>query len=798
MQPHKLLISICIIFVITIWASFGNSIKIIVKETAKSPLIGATVQLANIENSAVLYKITDESGIALFENIIDGIYALQITYVGFSPIEKSIRVNSSNKNFEFFLEAASIGLDEVTITARRPLIRQEDDKMIIDPEPLANISTNTLEILESTPGLYVDQDGGIFLTSATPAAIYINGREQKMSNQDINTILRSLPPNSVDRIEVLRTPSTKYDAASSGGIINIILKKGVRIGRFGSLSTGMNQGFYGNRFAGFSFNNSGENHTSYVNLNYSYNKMREELNSIRFLNNETALDQAALTKRLNNQLYLGYGINYDATSKINFAYDGRINASIRESYTDNSNIIQNLSDVVLSQSTNITTNNTDFLSFQQDLGMIYKLDTIGSDWDTKFSYSYGGNNSFQDYRTEYKLPYTITNLGEGENTQDRHFLVFQSDITYQLPLSIKIETGVKSSYQNYISGSDFFINQNNTLISDSIRTNAFNYSENINAAYLQSSRNIGLGFLLKAGVRIEHTFMDGNQTIPADTSFVVNRTDWFPYVYLSRKVVDLMGIELTGYMIYRKTINRPGYQDLNPYVRFVDQFLYEAGNPALKPQFTENVELNISFNDMPVLAIGRNYTKDIFSSVMYQDENQPNVLVRTFDNLGKNKETYFRAIAGIPPGKRYFFALGTQYNYLEYDGFYENEPLTFTNGSWRFFTFHSLRLFNQTRLTMNGFMMTNGQWNFYELKTFGQLNFGLSQTFLNKKLTVTLSARDVLRTMVTEFEFNQGGVYSYGDRYTDNMRFGINIRYNFGIKPKEENKNPLPQMDMDM
>ncbi|MBS4014429.1 MAG: outer membrane beta-barrel protein [Bacteroidetes bacterium] len=777
---------------------YSNTVKITVKETDKTPLIGATVQLSNVDNNSTVFKVTDNNGLAVFDNIKTGLYSLKITYVGFMPVEKSLNIRPGAGSFEYLMEAASLNLDEVTITARKPLIRQEDDKMIIDPEPLASISTNTLEILENTPGLYVDQDGGIFLTSTTPAAVYINGREQKMSNQDITTILRSLPPNSVERIEVLRTPSTKYDAASSGGIVNIILKKGVKIGRFGSASLGMNQGVYGNRFAGFSYNDSGEKSTMYANLNYNYNDMLEELNSVRILNPQSTLDQAADTRRINNQLFFGYGINYDVKPSINLAYDGRVNASLRNSSSNNMNIIFGIEDAILSESENITNNFSEFLSIQQDLGMIVKLDTIGSDWDTKFSYNYSGNTGFQDYNTEYFQPFSLSNSGEGDNNQGRHFMVFQSDLTYHLPLEFKLETGIKSAFQNYDSKADFFIHQNNSLIEDTVRTNSFYYDESINAAYIQASRNIGLGFNLKAGVRLEHTFMEGNQTIPSDTSFVVNRADWFPYVYLSRELIDIMGIKLFGYVIYRKTINRPGYQDLNPYIRFVDQFLYETGNPALTPQFTENIEVNISFNDMPVFAVGQNKTKDIFSSVMYQDENQDGVLIRTLDNLGKNKETYFRGILGIPPGGKYFFAVGGQYNYLEYDGIYNNEPLTFTNGSWRLFTFHSLRLFKETRLTMNGFMMTNGQWNFYELKTFGMLNFGLSQTFLNKKLTVTLSARDVLRTMVNEFEFNQGGVSSYGSRYTDNMRFGINIRYNFGIRQREEKKSPLPQMEMEM
>ncbi len=115
--------------------------------------------------------------------------------------------------------------------------------------------------------------------------------------------------------------------------------------------------------------------------------------------------------------------------------------------------------------------------------------------------------------------------------------------------------------------------------------------------------------------------------------------------------------------------------------------------------------------------------------------------------------------------------------------------MNFKRGSWRFFTFHSFTILPNTKITANGFMMTNGQWNFYEMKNFGQLNLGITQTFFDKKLSITLNARDILKTMVTEFEFNQGTIRSIGDRYTDNRRVGFNIRYNFGIPKKDEKRN---------
>ncbi len=778
--------------------SIGQTIKITVKDTEKKPLMGATVSLTNLTDSTINYSTTNQSGIAEFNKIKNGIYITNISYIGFESLEKTINIKSSTRDFEFELKGSAFSLDEVTISAARPLIRYEYDKMIIDPEPISDISTNTLEVLESTPGLYVDQDGNIYLSGVTPATVYINDREQKMSNEDIATILRSLPPESIERIEVMRTPSTKYDAASTGGIVNIILKKGVKIGRFGSVRAGMNQGVLGNRHIGFSFNNSSDNSTTYLNVNYNHNARVDNMNSVRYLKHENSLSQEAVSKNKSNQFFTGYGINYDIRKNLNVSYDGRINLNYRNSDSENTNIIETGDAVKLFEINNITYNNSDFLSVQQDAGIVFKLDTLGSEWDTKFSYSYNSSNTIQDYYSDYIYPDFVSILRDGNNIQKRHFLIAQSDLTYHLPYEIKLETGIKTSYQDYNSSADYFINYNNTeRLMDSLKTNAFNYQENINAAYIQAAKPLGENFMLIGGVRMEHTYMEGNQTIPVNTNFTINRADLFPYVYLSRSLFKIADIELKSFAIYRKTINRPGYQNLNPYIRYVDQFLYESGNPALKPQFTDNIEINISFDDTPLFAIGRNYTDDIFSSVLYQHENQEHVAVRTFDNLGKNRETYFRLILGIPPGKKYFFAVGSMYNYNEYDGVYENQTLSYKRGSWRFFTFHSLRLFKETRLVMSGFMMTNGQFNFYELKTFGQLNFGLTQTFLNKKLTVTLSARDVFRTMVTEFTLNQGSIYTYGDRYTDNRRFGVNIRYNFGIRKKEEKRPEIMEFDFE-
>ncbi len=791
MKHTQFITSIFSIFLV--FCSFSiaaQSLKVVVKNDKKAPLYAASVQLIRLSDSTKYNGISNELGVVNFDKISDGLYGVNIRFMGFQPLNRTINVKSEKRSFEFAMETKSKSLNEFTVTAPKPLITQEDDKMIIDPEPVANISTNTMEVIENTPGMYVDQDGGIFLSTSSPAAIYINGREQKMSTQDIATLLRSLPPGSVQRIEVLRTPSTKYDASSSGGIINVILKKGVKIGQFSSINMGLNQGVYGNRFIGYSLNNSGSSSTSYLNVNINYSDMQELTNSFRTLSIDTLLKQNSTIRNKGYQGFLGYGINYDFNEKINLSYDGRVNLHFPQSDAQSTNSIEG-STLYLAESDNLIFNESQSINLQQDFGIVRKIDTIGSNWDTKLSYNYNGTVANQNYAIDYRIPATFSFSGDGVNNQQRHFILFQSDLTWQLKHKLKIETGIKSSYQTYFSDANYIVTINNNSQTDSSRINGFNYTESINAAYFQASKTLFWKFLLKVGARMEHTYMNGNQTIPSDTSFTINRADWFPYVYLSRPVFKIADFEVRSFLIYRRTISRPNYQNLNPYKKYIDQFQFETGNPTLLPQFTDNIEINVSFDDHPLFAVGRNYTKDIFSSVVYPDQTNPNISVRTFDNIGTNVETYFRGIAGIPPGKKYFFMLGAQYNINEYDGMYDNQPLKYTRGSWRFFTFHSLTLFKQTKITMNGFMMTNGNFGMYELGTFGALNFGINQTLFNKKMTISLSFRDVLKTMKTTFTMNQGTIYTTGDRYSDNQRIGINIRYNFGVRKKDEKKNMM-------
>jgi hypothetical protein len=690
---------------------------------------------------------------------------------------------------QIILKETNAMLNAVVVKSSKPLIRQEDDKSVVDPEPLAASSTNAYETVEKTPGVFIDQDGNIYLNGLSPAAVQINGRDLKMSNSDIAILLKSLPPNAIQKIELIRTPSAKYDASGGGGVVNIVLMKGIKLGVNGSVNSGFAQGLYGNQYIGFNLANNNDKLSSYVNAQYSNNNGYTITNTNRTISLDTLLKQNARTVSPNNSINLGYGFGKNIKDKWDLNYDGRLsqnksdNTTSSESFVNVVSISKNLSDLK-SLVQNNSANNFVNQSFRAKL----KLDSVGGEWINDFSFNYSKANTNQNYNNTLVSNSNLVG-GNGSYGNDRSYYTYQSDLKKRI-IGLNFETGVKTSTLNFNNHANYTKTVAGVTAPDPFRTNSFSYTEQINAAYLQGSKTWG-PIVLKVGTRFEQTIMQGHQLVPKDTTFSVNRTDAFPYVYLSRKIINIMQYELRGFLVYRKTISRPSYDYLNPFAKYIDPFLYEVGNPNLKPQFTTNYEANISVDDKPLFAYGVNETKDIFTNVVYQSPTNKQVSYRTYDNLGKSRETYFRIIGVIPPGKKYFAVVGTQFNKNDYTGFYEGKPIVFNKGTWAIFTFQSLKLDGLSTITLNGFWRINGQQQFYELSDFGSFNTSINRQFLKKKLIITASFNDFLFTNNNKFILNQGSQNATGYRENDTRRWGLSLRYNFGFKPKENKMEML-------
>ena len=785
----KIIFLIAVLFIGTNLQAQTYKAVVKIKESKLETNGNVTLVLYHLPDSNIIaQKIISATG--FFDVKKDHHYLLKATSVNIIPYQTEFTAKDSITSLDILLEEQPKELSGVTVVARKPLITEEDDKTIVDASALTISSTNAFEVLEKTPGTIIDQDGNIYLTSMNPATVLINGREMKLSSADLSSLLKSLPANSISKVEIMRNPSAKYDAASSGGVLNIILKKGVKLGNNGSVNVAYFQGVYATETAGFTFNKTGSKVNSYISYQFTDRTNYETLNSDRtFANDSTLVQQQSFTKYPSVTHYVNTGLDYAFAKKWNIAYDLRYTATSNKNTSNNSvDFSKQPADIDLGENGSSAQNNNHSSYLSNLITLRCKIDTSGSDWTNTIEYNYFNFHNSQYYSNYYLLPPHPTLSGDGNNHNEKKNFSFQSDLVLKLPFKYTFETGIKVSNSNSQNEAVYFIDTGNALrIPDRFQTNTFQYNETISAAYLQVSKTF-LGFTLKPGLRFEATRMQGHQIIPKDTTFSINRKDWFPYIFLKHKLFKIFNQTLMASAIFRKSIKRPYYESLNPYPKYIDPYLYEVGNPALRPQLTTNYEINVTFNDIPVVAIGLNQTKDIFSSVIYQDD-VTKIAFRTFDNLGKNKEFYCRLITGIPPGKKYFFYVGAVYNYNEYRGFYQNQPFDYNRGSYTFFTFHEYKVTPTFTANLQAFMRTKGLQNFYELNTFGGMFVSVNKSILKRKANVILSVNDVLQTNRVSFSYNQNDQQITGKRINDTRRIGITIRYNFGFKPKEEKKN---------
>ena len=762
-------------------------LKVIINDQRKQPIESANILVKNLKDNVKLIEKSIHSVDSIFLASI-GEFSIQFSSAG--KKSKTERIFTENANIILNITLDDSELTGVTVISKKTFIREEDDKTIVDATALSNSSTNAMEVLEKTPGTIIDQDGNVYLNSLNPAAIQINGRTMRFSAADLSSLLKSLPANSVEKIEILRNPSVKYDAASSGGIVNIILKKGVKIGSNGSVNVSHFQGVNGTTSLGGTISSQRDKLNSYFNYQYTSRNGFENLNSERrFTNDDFKFNQQSYTTYPNRGHYVNGGIDWTISDHWKLTMDSRVNLSNYESFATNK-IELNQSNNYLGTNTSSSNNDNQSRSLTQSVSITHDLDTAGSEWKTVAEWTGYRFEQDQEYLNRIGFPLNTYRAGLGNNLNRKSQWNLQSDLVLKKIKGFTIETGFRSNLGYADVRSNYVVDTGNGIrIVDQFQTNKYTYREGIHAVYAQLTRSFGK-LVLKSGVRWEYTDLEGAQTVPADTGFTIQRQDWFPYVFIKHPMFKMFGQTLQGSLIFRKSIRRPYYESLNPFPRFIDPFLYESGNPALKPQLTDNYEFSVTFNDIPVASIGMNQTRDLFSGVIYQDT-ITKIAFRTFDNLGKNQEVYGRLILGIPPGKKYFFYLGGIVNANRFDGFFQNQPLSYFRTSFTFFTFHEYKGLKNWVFNVQAFLRTGGLQNFYELNTFGGMTCTINRSLWKKKANLILTVNDVFRTNRVGFSFDRNGQILDGLRFNDTRRVGLTLRYQFGFKPKEEKNEKM-------
>jgi Outer membrane protein beta-barrel family/CarboxypepD_reg-like domain/TonB-dependent Receptor Plug Domain len=719
-----------------------------VLDEKQKPAEFATVALLNVKDSSMVKAdLTNVDGQYIFEAIESGKYLLASSMVGYKrTFSQPFEVSLENVQIpDIQLISASKELEEVTVTAQKPFLEQRTDKLIVNvaSSPTAAGST-AMEVLRKVPGLIIAQDR-VTIAGKASVMIMIDGKPSQYT--DMNEVLKDMPSTNIDKIEVIKNPSARYDAAG-GAIINIVMKRNANLGTNGSIGVNFRGSVYDNTdvsrssndvFNGFSPTFSINHRKGKFNIfgSYTYaNRNVFELVKIgRIIGKENFENTqfSPLTAIVHNARA---GMDFYADQKNTFGF--LITGFDRDG--------GNLSDAT-TKVTDVETGKA-INSFRTMNNQPTKRSNIGYNVNWKHSFDTTGKDlnvdvDYVTYRLQNQNIVTIID-GNAKRNQSQSvnnpvaFTTLKLDYTHPFSSTTKLELGGKSSFATIDNDLKFF--RETTL--DTKRSNVFNYKENINALYGTFSTSFGKNWELQTGLRAEQTVAQGFSK--AENANVLDRNYWqlFPSVFLTRKIGKSLGITTS----FTRRIDRPNYQQQNPFEFQLDSLTFTRGNPLLKPQLTNELKFQVTFDGQPFFAIGYNKTNDV---IIENAPQQDVVTKRTFttaENLATYNNYFVELNFPLNIGKRISGYGGNQLIYNVYDANYLGGNFNQGRVNWLAYINVSVKMTKTLSAEINGYYMTKSQQEFLTLNPQGNLSIALQQKIMGGKGKISLSANDILYT----------------------------------------------------
>ncbi|MFB5944880.1 outer membrane beta-barrel protein [Albibacterium profundi] len=756
-----------------------------VLDTLNQTLDYATISLLHAADSSVAkVMFTDENGKYRFDAIKSGTYLVQAELLGFSrSISQPIHIDAatSHKKVEdLILRPVNQQLNTIVITGERPLIERKSDMLVVN---VANSTlaagNNAMDILERSPGITVDKDDNISLNGKKGIMVMIDGKQTYLSSEQLGSLLRSTDGNTIESIEIINNPSSKYDAAGGPGIINIKLKKNKVAGTSGSLNVG---GGYGNGHkANSSLNVNHKNGRINVFGIYSYqqNERTDLINIYRIVggdNQFTSFDQGntMIQARKNHSLRAGFDYQTSDKNTLSLQASGLIN----DSGDENRSGVQIGSFQSALDSTLLANSlfDEDFRSFSVNLNNTYTIDTLGRKLSIDADYS----NFFEDASANYTNTfYRPDGALMHEPLKSRSMMpsriyiqAYKADYTHPFNEKSVLEAGLK--YANVKTDNDLKFSElkDEQWVNDENRSNHFVYREQVAAGYVSYHTTLNK-FGIKAGLRSEYTISDGN-SITLQNQVKRDYIDFFPNLSISYNASDNHQYSLS----YSKRINRPRYNNLNPFNYFLDQYTYVQGNPYLQPEYTHALAFNYTLMKRFNLSTGYEITQDAVVEIMKQNDVNKSTFI-TNENIAQQKQWFVNINAPVRFTK--FWNSNTNVTGF-YLGFESEDANNINYGQY------AMQLTSNQNFTILPTLGAEATLNYqsglrysiYKIADAWSIDMGINKSFNNKKANIKLSVSDVFNTRDQYVTTQHGNLNAIIDQKRETRVFRLSFTYNFG------------------
>lgn len=769
MKKHLIHLTVLLSFFILIGFQL-NAQKItgIIQDSKNQTQEFATVLLMKAQDTSLIKgAITDEKGQFEIEGITAGKYIVNVSIVGFknyiSPIFEVL--NSDITLDPIQLKTLDQELQTVTVTARKPMIEVKADRTVFNVENSPNATgLSALELLRKSPGLQVDKDENILLKGKSNVLVYINGKPSQMSGRDLASFLKGLNSADIEAIEIISNPGARFDAAGNAGIVNIRLKKNKKLGTNGNIALGAAQGITPKMDAATSLNYRGAKLNLFSNYSYNYGTWNNTIN----LDNRVRLGngqydnlwiQRGDQNWTSNDHNFKVGADYTINSKNTFGvlFNGGIGKPDFESTS--STIIGRTRldanefltrDSILRAS---SIGNFDNKNFNYNVNYRF-ADTTGRELNVDADYGMFRNGNMSYLPNFYKNGDETVNLTSRifRNMTGTDIDIKSLKADYEQALHInkkkagKLGVGFKLSDVTTKNNFDFYNVVDNKDYLDTNRTNYFTYKESINAAYANYNNQFGK-FGLQLGLRAEATTSKGNLKTKQSREYKDVDTSYFnifPSAALSYQLSQKHAFNLT----YRYSLDRPSYQDLNPFENRLDELTFEKGNTRLRPQYTHTVELGYTLMGFATLNANYASTKDFFTQ--YTDKDVRNGVTSFFitkANLSDRK-TYGLSLGSPLPIRKWWNGyLNAWWNRTELKAnLGEGKDIDLAANGGGFYMQHSFTLPKSWTLEADGWYNFGGLWGNLISGSQGVMSVGVLKKFWDGNGQLKLSFSDVFRT----------------------------------------------------
>ena len=621
--------------------------KLIDSKTKKPIEYASVIVLWFNKDSLLGGALTKKNGEFSIDNLpAMGGFRFKATLIGYKTYETKFYIQLPNKieqdlgNINFEIDEKL--LNEVEVTVKKNNLVMSIDKRIYNVDNDISVKGGTaVDVMKNVPGVTVDADGNAQLRNQSPM-IFIDGRPS-------NLTLQQIPADQIDRIEVITNPSVKFDASSTGGILNIVMKKNLKPGY-----NGMLMGYAGSsdRYGGMLNLNVKEGKWNLTSM-YSYN---QAINNTIGYTDRTQLDsiqktlgyyrQDNVVRQLNAFNFGKIGLDYNINNRNTISINGMLMGGL---YSTNDKQDYNILDKNKSQLFYGKRTNDQAAEFQNYNSQLYYkkiFPKVGQEFTGDFNYNYTNSKNNYLFNTESYIP-PDTTFQKNNGTTNANQFVLQLDYTNPINETKKFEAGIKSYFKNSVSINDTKnakITADN-YIYDSVMSNHYIIDDMINAAYINYNSKTILGISYQAGLRFEQSYYKG--TIKnKNQSFSYNYPSMaedllksiFPGIYFSKKLVKNQEVQVN----FSRKIQRPNFFQLMPFIMFADKQNYRIGNPQLKPEFKNIAEINynnIFTNGSYLGSCYFRYEEQPITDVAYPSLSDPTVLVNTTVN-GKNSIRY--------------------------------------------------------------------------------------------------------------------------------------------------------------